>query len=51
MLVGVAVCIVLLAICLTTLSKSLTKMNANGGLKAAVNEIWNGNTNSASTNR
>lgn len=49
MLIVAAVCLVLLAISLTALSKSLTKMNANGGLKAAVNELWNGKTNSAST--
>lgn len=51
MLIGVGVCIILLAICLTTLSRSLNKMKENGGLKAAVNELWNGKTNSASTNR
>lgn len=47
MLGGVVVHIALLAICLTTLW-SLTKMQSSGGLKAAVNELWNGNTNSAS---
>ena len=51
MLVAILVCVALLVISLTVMSKSLNKIQANGGMKAAVGQVWNGSTNSASTNR
>lgn len=35
----------LLAICLTIMANAAFKMNAAGGVKAAVNELWNSNIN------
>lgn len=40
----VLACVILLAISLNCLAKSLTKIKQSGGLKSAVSEIWNGNS-------